>query len=239
MQGEGDVDIAGFLAPPRALVLSGGIGHDFEQGCAELARLLDESGVEVDLIEDPAALSMLDHDVLVVDALWWTMQASRYEAVRSEWARSIDHVARSAVERHVDGGGAILALHTAVICFDDWPQWGEFIGARWDWDRSSHPPIDERPVTVAVHPARHRIVDGLADFEVVDEVYGFLDLADDLVPLATSAHGGVGHPLVWTRGLPSGSRVVVDLLGHDMRSMTHPVHRELLTRSIDWLVEVR
>ncbi len=48
---------------------------------------------------------------------------------------------------------------------------------------------------------------------------------------------GVEHPLVWARELDSGSRVVVDLLGHDHRSMTHLAHHELLRRSVAWLLD--
>ena len=66
-------------------------------------------------------------------------------------------------------------------------------------------------------------------FTTVDEVYGFLDVAPDVEPLLTSAHGGAEHPVLWARPVGAG-RVVTDLLGHDVGAVTHPSHREVLRR---------
>lgn len=231
-----EIGIGGFLADHRALVLSGGISHPYHQGCVELVAVLDGAGLDVDQIGEPDELARLQHELLVVDALWWTMGAARYDAVRDEWARSLDDLARQAIDDHISLGRSVLAVHTAVLCFDDWPRWGDILGARWDWQRSFHPPLSDEPVTITVATDRHAITRGIRSFDIVDEVYGFLELAGDLDPLATSPHGGADHPLLWVRELPSGSRVVVDLLGHDRRSMDHLVHRELLRRSVHWLV---
>ena len=90
---------------------------------------------------------------------------------------------------------------------------------------------------VSVATDRHEIVRGLGDFDIVDEVYCDLGFVVDVEPLAWAAVDGVEHPLVWARELDSGSRVVVDLLGHDHRSMTHLAHHELLRRSVAWLLD--
>jgi len=238
MHADGEVGFGGFLPDDRALVVSGGISHGFDQGCVELVAVLEGAGLDVDVIDEPNDLARLDHELLAVDALWWTMTASRYDTVRVEWARSLDDLAKRAVEDHVSLGRSILAVHTAMICFDDWPRWGELLGARWNWERSSHPPLDDTPINVSVATDRHEITRGLSDFQIIDEVYGFLDLALDVDPLATSAHGGADHPLLWARELDTDSRVVVDLLGHDHRSMDHLVHREILRRSVHWLLEL-
>ena len=228
-----DISIEAFLAPPATLVLSGGVGHPF--GVTTNAMLGALGGdVDVDIIYEPDQLADLDHDLLIVNALWWTMGAERYADDRAEWARSPSADARRAVARHVAEGGSIAAFHTACICFDDWQAWGDYLGGRWNWDRSSHPPLDEtEPIRVEI-VGDHVIVDGLSGFEVIDEVYGWLDLAADVEPLAASAHGGAAHPVLWARELSSGSRVVVDTLGHDLRSVAEPTHHEIIRRSLEW-----
>ena len=56
-------------------------------------------------------------------------------------AFSLSAAGRTAIDEWHAAGRPILALHTGVICFDDWPGWGELLGGRWDWNRSSHPPL--------------------------------------------------------------------------------------------------
>ena len=126
-------------------------------------------------------------------------------------------------------------MHGASICFDDWPGWRDVLGGVWDWERSSHPPIGDAPVRVSMTGVAHPIVDGLRDFDVVDEVYGFLDTVPDVKGLATSTHSGAAHPLVWAREV-EGGRVVYDALGHDERSYEVPEHRALIQRAARWAV---
>jgi hypothetical protein len=219
-----------------SFVLSGGVGHDFESSTAALLELIGPAEVFTEP-SDLARLTSGDWSLLVVNALWWQMTAPKYAPLRAEWARQLDDPARAGSEHHVAAGRPVMAVHTAAICFDDFPRWGEIMGGRWRWGQSSHPPLDDvEPVRVAVrHESGSDLVDGLDDFEVIDEVYGFMDLEPDVEPLLTSERAGVDHPLLWSRSLPSGSRVVYDALGHDRRSLDHPTHREILKRSLEWL----
>lgn len=221
----------------RARILSGGVGHPFAATSAQVARLLASVDIEADVTDDlvAGALALRDDpvDLLVVNALRWRMQAERYAHLRDKWAFTLPDEAREAILVHVGGGRGLLALHTAAICFDDWSDWGRLIGGAWNWERSSHPPLDEVTVTVATD--RHPIVAGVRDFDVVDEVYGFLDREPDVVDLAHSPHGGRDHPLLWVRRV-EGARVVYDALGHDERSFDHPTHRRIVRRAALWAV---
>ena len=42
---------------------------------------------------------------------------------------------------------------------------------------------------------------------------------------------GIAHPLLWARAVGAG-RVVTDLLGHGVESVTHPAHRTILQRAV-------
>lgn len=224
--------------PRSALILSGGVAHDFPASSAVLAGVLEEAGFAVGVTTDveEACLGLADRDrrpaLLVLNLLRWTMRVERYAHLRAEWSISLSDAAREALSGHVRGGGGLLAMHGASICFDDWPGWRDLLGGVWRWDRSSHPPLDG-PVRVSVATDSHPIVDGIGDFDVVDEVYGFLDRAPDARGLMSSPHGGADHPLLWAREVGAG-RVVYDALGHDARSYEAPEHRLIVRRSAAW-----
>jgi uncharacterized protein len=222
----------------RAVIVSGGVAHDFPATSAELVRVLAEAGLRATVEGDvEAVLTGLgapgeQRPLLVLDLLRWTMHVERYLHLRDEWSISLSEDARAGLRGHVHSGGGLLAMHGASICFDDWPEWRDLLGGVWDWDRSTHPPLDG-PVTVAVATDRHPIVAGVGDFEIVDEVYGFLDRTDDVVGLMSSPHGGTDHPLLWARTVGSG-RVVYDALGHHVPSYAVPEHRQIVRRAARW-----
>jgi uncharacterized protein len=220
----------------RAVVLSGG-PHPFHETTPRLVALLESEGLAchvVDHPDDAAPLVAPPHrpDLFVLNTLRWRMLAPRYTDRRAHAYTTSDTV-RAAFPAYVHGGGALLALHGAPICFDDWPGWRDLVGAAWVWDVSSHPPLGDMQVRVQ---GNHPVVEGIEDFTVFDEAYGFMDLVDDVEPLATAHHGGVDHPLLWVRGFGAG-RVVTCTLGHGAESFDHPTHRALLRRSVRWLLD--
>jgi uncharacterized protein len=217
-----------------ALILSGGPNHDCAGTSAQLVKILAGVGVRADVREDvEAALRELAGvDLLVSDLLRWRMMQERYVDLAATYAISLSEPARAALDGYVRGGGSLLAIHGAPICFDDWPAWGDLLGARWEWERSMHPPLGS--VTVEIARTSHPIVAGLPErFDVEDEVYSYLDRADDVEALMTAEHGGEDHPLLWAREV-DGGRVACDLLGHHVPSYDPPAHRRIVARAALW-----
>ena len=141
-----------------------------------------------------------------------------YEPWR-EFAYSTPAATSSAIEGFVRDGGGLVALHTAPICFDDWPGWGDIVGGSWRWGVSSHPPLG--PVSAQV-VADHAVVAGLSStIELVDEVYGDLDVRGGVQPLAVArrTEDDADQPVVWTHQCGRG-RVVFNGFGHDVESIT-------------------
>lgn len=222
-----------------AVVVSGGVAHDFPATSAELVRILGEAGFSATIEPDvEAALTGLlstspaQRPLVVVNLLRWTMQVDRYAHLRDEWSISLSGAARAALVEHVHSGGGLLGMHGASICFDDWPQWRDLLGGVWRWETSSHPPL-AGPVRVTVAEGAHPIVAGIGDFQIIDEVYGFLDQADDVVALMSASHSGNDHPLLWARTVGRG-RVVYDALGHHVPSYAVPEHRRIVQRAALW-----
>ena len=219
-----------------ALILTGGIGHPFADASQALAAILAEAGFAPTITEDIEAgvadLSEGGFGLLVVYALRWRMlSGEKYAPHRAQWAYSPSNLVRMSVPRFLEAGGGLLALHTAAICFDDWPAWGDLLGGAWVWGRSSHPPFGN----VAVSPldCSHPIMDGAEPFELKDEVYSELDLRPGIVPLASADAGAGAHPVLWAHDYGMG-RVVTDLLGHDRAALEQPVHRQIIKRAASW-----
>jgi hypothetical protein len=160
------------------------------------------------------------------------MQVDRYANQRDEWEFHLGQEARDALVSFLGSGGGLLGVHSASICFDDWPEWGKILGGRWDWDRSSHPPVGPAAIRVV---GDDEVISGLGDFETFDEVYGFLDVQPDVVALMVSSHGGAEHPVMW-RHYYKTSRVAYVALGHDLRAYSAPPLGSALRRTARWIV---
>ena len=227
----------------RNVLLTGGPTHPFDATSQLICDLFAAHGISTVVETEPrdaiTRLRSATHagagvDLLTVHALRWSMRQDRYAQLRAEHAFTVDAEDVAVIDAFVRGGGGLLALHTAVICFDAEPTWHALCGASWNWERSSHPPLGSLNVAVTGQGATHTITHDLEPFMIWDEAYGFLDEVPDIEPLLTTNHGGRDHPMLWARSVGEG-RVVTDLLGHGTESFAHPVHQTILTRAAHWV----
>jgi len=220
----------------KNLIITGGINHPFDVSAAALARLLAAVGIDSAVTEDIdaglAAISRREYALVTIYTLRWRMlDDEKYAPFRDHWAYTIDAAGRSAIEQHVQGGGALLGLHTASLCFDTWPEWRDLLGAAWRWGTSFHPPV--APLTVRPDAAAHPITQGLPGFELIDETYHHLDTAADAHPLLWAGDQSVA----WAR--EAAGRVVYDALGHDATSLEQSDHVRFLQRAALWALRRR
>ncbi len=225
----------------RVLLLTGGSphAHDFDAIGASLDEVLTAHGADVTRAGHPDVAAELltdgDFDALVLLGLWWRMLDDAYAPWR-EFAYSTPLSTRAAFEGFVRLGGGLVALHTAPICFDDWPGWGDVLGGSWRWGVSSHPPLG--PVSARI-VADHPVVEGLGPtIELVDEVYGDLDLRVGIEPLAMAHRHELDaeQPVVWAYRFGEG-RVVFDGFGHDPASIAQVDNAMMILRAVDWVSE--
>ncbi len=229
----------------RHLLLSGGPNHDFAETTEVLIGLAADCGLETTVVDEPAALfSALGGSatadpaawaLVTVNALRWSMTQDRYADLRAsfEFEVAADDLRR--LRHFVAEGGGLLALHTAVICFDGHPMWHDLLGGTWNWNRSTHEPeqravVEPTPASLA-HPGDF----ASAGFAVVDEVYRDLDLDNDVAALFTSQDRQGTHPVAWARTIERG-RVFVDTLGHSAQSLRDPGHGDLIRSAWRWML---
>ncbi len=225
----------------RLLIVAGGAdyAHDFPDTGAAVAAILADAGHDiVARVAHPdeiaPALEATRPDGVVTHMLWWRMLAERYAVWRGEWAYETSDALRTALPAFVAAGGGLVALHTSIISFDDWPGWGDVLGGRWVWEQSFHPPLG--PVTVRVTGGDHEITASIGDFATDDEVYARMECHPGIEVLAVGSHpDGSEHPVLWTWRYGAGRAVHLGL-GHDRAALGHPATTALMVRSVAWAV---
>lgn len=229
----------------RALLLTGGpdYAHDFHASSAALAEVLAGAGVECTVVHHPDEVATLlpgDFRLLVVNALRWRMLGERYDSMRAEWGYHTPAATREAITSFVAAGGGLLGNHTAPICFDDWPEWGDVLGGSWQWGRSSHPPFGDITARVgSPAAAMHPILQGMpSELRLCDEVYGDMAIRPDaeVLMVARRTPDDADQPVVWTHRYGRG-RVAYDGFGHDAASLRDEAHATLLRQAANWVTE--
>ncbi|MGI5149427.1 ThuA domain-containing protein [Plantactinospora sp. CA-294935] len=200
--------------------------HPYELTSTRLADILAETGFEVAVDAVDEAMTRLDGvDLLVVDAgdPW---RGSQADALPAE--ASVD-----GLDRALERGTGVLALHAAVSSLRDYPAWAPATGAVWIPGLSWHPPAGTTTVHVLASPAGPDPLAGLSDFDVVDERYLRLQRLGRSTVVAEFTHDGVRYPAAWVR-THGRSRIAVDVLGHGLPSYAAPGHRTLVQRLARW-----
>ena len=221
----------------RNLILSGGPAHDYDCTSSMLADLLDEAEIESEVHSDFSVLeeaALNSFDLITLNCARWTCSQPQVPPEwREHWAFDLPQPAREGLLAYLQQGKGLLALHAATLCFDDWPEFREILGAWWEWGKSGHPPFGNQAMHVrtGAHPITHNVY----DFIVEDELYTDPRLQDAVFALIEGEWDGRRHPVLWARGY-AASRVCYHALGHGPEAFEHPVNRTVLLRCARWLL---
>jgi uncharacterized protein len=130
------------------------------------------------------------------------------------------------------GGGAVL-VHFACGAFQEWPEFVKLAGRVWDPKLRGHDPHGTFRVDI-VDP-QHPITQGLASFEVTDELYTCLagDTPISLLATSVSKVDQKAYPIAFVLSYGQG-RVFHCPLGHDVRAFNTPGVGELFRRGTAW-----
>ena len=102
----------------------------------------------------------------------------------------------------------------------------DLIGGHANW----HPP--GLTFTVNIGDANHRVMRGVADFEVEDEIY--MSAWDpDIHVLATAEWADKQHPMAWVKNYGDG-RVFYTTLGHGPNTFERPAMQQVITQGVRW-----
>jgi len=131
------------------------------------------------------------------------------------------------VIKHVEAGGAHIAIHGSAATFESTPEYLDMLGAQFV--RHPEPAVMRIQVTDASHP----ITQGLpGEFDFFDEPY-ILDIRSEFHLLLKAEHNGTELPVAWTKQVGEG-RLFCLALGHDVEQWRHPFFQFLLVRGVQW-----
>ncbi|TDL46002.1 hypothetical protein E2R54_06095 [Microbacterium oleivorans] len=206
----------------RAVVFSGGGDyvdpwHPFAETSTEIARLLREDGVEVDIVDQLGGLDPLlsAADLLILNA------------GGGGHPHPLDQRAR-----HLIGGfeGGLLVVHVAATMFPADPVWEERLGGRWVRGTTMHP---ERGPLMLRAVGDNVLTRGIEKVETVDEAYSWLRVSDHADVLYAHEYADASHAVVWLVD-HGGPRTAYSALGHDVEAYEAPEVRDLLRRLARW-----
>ena len=140
-----------------------------------------------------------------------------------------------------DDGKGFVAAHTATTAFQDWPEFGELIGARYDghpWNTASGSIVNEDPS----FPATKHLA---PVFAFTDEFYQAQEYSRDKIrvllrldvskmPANADVHRTDGDfPLAWAKSYGKG-RVFYSSLGHAAATWDNPDVYHMYFEALKW-----
>lgn len=140
---------------------------------------------------------------------------------------------------YVTSGRPVLGLHGGIASYDDWPEFGQLLGFRWDWRITAHSPEGRWRVKIVTN--NHSVVAGVGDYEVQDELYFNVQVSPglDFSVHAWAEYHDVRFPMVMTGqgGRLSGAGKTAYLAnGHSLASLEPPAMRVIWQNMVSWLL---
>lgn len=208
-----------------------------------LARLDDETGMQIDITETPKDLNLLDrYDVLILNNA-------------NELTKLFDEKQRNKVRDWYRAGGGIVALHAALVHQTEWKWLNKLGGCDFNSDSefleatiNVDPSMQDHP-TVRGHGANFKYtadwtnhtatVTNLPGFKVllrVDE--STYDPVRDYFKTRGGKAMGEDHPIAWLHE-NDGGRFFYTELGHDVRSLDTKFGRQHIIEAIKWAAQAK
>lgn len=204
----------------RGLMLVGGGSHDYELLPRRLADRLRNEDIDIRITSDLAEITeanLKEIDVVLVNACL---------------DKGFDEPKQKALLSALRQGKGLVAMHCALWCFQDWPDWRRILGGivlRHD----KFGPY-EVGVVYPMHPIASEVP---TRFTIVDEAYYVDERFPGICVVCETVKTHPGRqtpdPQVWTNRY-AGGRVFVNAMGHDEQALFNPAYLKLLTNGIRW-----
>lgn len=211
----------------RVLVVTG--GHGFER--KPFYNLFDSIPfITYDTLVQPQANSLIAspevnrYDVLVFYDMFDTISPAQQEAYI----------------RLLKKGASMIFLHHALVSYQDWPEFKKIVGGQYHTrpvvvkgDTLQAGYEHDVNIPVKVEDSDHPVTQGISDFEILDEVYGGVEILPQVRPLLSTTHPKSMRYLAWINHY-GRSDVIYIQLGHGPSGYSNPQFRKLLQQAIAW-----
>jgi len=137
-------------------------------------------------------------------------------------------------------GASMIFLHHALVSYQNWPEFIKIVGGQYH----THPVVvngdtlrasyeHDVNIPVKVEDKKHPVTQGISDFEIVDEVYGDVEILGSVKPLLSTTHPKSMRYLAWINHY-GNSDVLYIQLGHGPSGYSNPNFRKLIQQAIEW-----
>ena len=213
----------------KVLVVTG--GHGFERE-PFFKMFSDNTAIEFTAAEHSKTnASVYDRDDLL-----------HYEVVvLYDMPQNITDSQKAKFKALFDKGVGLVVLHHALVSYQNWPEYEQIIGGRYQEPDPRKPGVvtdaagwqHDVDFPIIILGTNHPVTTGLKNFDVHDEIYWGFRVGNDVTPLITTTYPKSGKPLGWAR-TQGKSRVVYLQLGHGKEAFENENYRRLVAQSIGW-----
>jgi putative membrane-bound dehydrogenase-like protein len=216
--GKSDKNFLSSSDPRRVEILV--LGHESEHHNSEklmmyLATPLFQKGINLTYttdVNDLNADKLNNYDGLMIYA--------NHEKITPEQ--------ESALKSYVQGGKALIPIHSASFCFQNSPWYIETVGGQF----SSHGTGD---FTATIVDAAHPVMQGISEFETWDETYVHSQVNPEMHVLMERVDEKGKEPYTWVREEGKG-RVFYTAYGHNEKTWDKKEFQNLVANGILWAV---
>ena len=189
--------------------------HNSEKLMPGLARHLFQQGINLTYTADPDDLNA--EKLRLYDGL---MIYANHDEITAEQEK--------ALKDYVEGGKALIPIHSASFCFRNSDWFVETVGGQF----SSHGTGD---FTASITDSSHPVMAGISEFETWDETYVHSQLNEDMTVLMERVEGDHREPYTWVREQGKG-RIFYTAYGHDERTWDQPEFLKLVANGVMWAI---
>ncbi|PZX56958.1 putative membrane-bound dehydrogenase-like protein [Algoriphagus ratkowskyi] len=134
----------------------------------------------------------------------------------------------AALKSYIEGGKALIPIHSASFCFQNSPWFIEAVGGQF----STHGTGD---FTSTIVDAAHPVMQGISEFETWDETYVHSQVNPDMHVLMERVEGDKKEPYTWVREQGKG-RVFYTAYGHNEKTWEKKEFQNLIANGILWAI---
>src|SRR5688572_25563499 len=137
-------------------------------------------------------------------------------------------------------GASMIFLHHSLVSYQHWPEFIKIVGGQYH----THPVVVNGDslkasyehgvnIPVKVEDKKHPVTRGISNFDIVDEVYGGVEILPHVKPLLSTTHPKSMHYLAWINQYENSDIIYIQL-GHGPSGYSNPNFRKLIQQAIEW-----
>lgn len=210
----------------NVLIVTG--GHDFDK--KSFFEMFDSfKNINYKELAHPEAYNQLTH-----------LDPSSFDAVVFyDMPATITEEEKKTFNKLVREGKGLLFLHHSICSLQGWNEYKSFTGGKYyekEKDETFGASTYQHDVRFMVHVLDnfHPVTRGIKDFEILDEVYGNLEVLPGVQPLLSTNNPKSNKLIGWTLKKEK-SRIVYIEPGHDKNSYFNPTYQQLIKQAIAYV----